>query len=266
VNIQEYILSGAIESYVLGLASAEERAEFENLCEQYPELIEARNRFEIALEKESRQFAITADENVKHKLMQAISQVSPVNQSNVIKMESRDSQRRRSSLGWVAAASVILLLGASFFVYRFYTETKDLKKTNSELETRLNATDSLLNRMAGEQRIMRDPNVAVVNMVGTTKAPQSSASVYWDSTSSDVYLVVKNMPELPNDKQYQLWALINGQPKSLGLFDIKGTDKKLFLKMSNTQNADAFAVTIERRGNTAGPDLEQLQNMGKVKL
>jgi hypothetical protein len=36
--------------------------------------------------------------------------------------------------------------------------------------------------------------------------------------------------------------------------------------MKNTQKADAFAITIESRGNTGGPNLEQLQSMGKAKL
>jgi hypothetical protein len=40
-----------IESYVLGLASETERQEFEALCRQYPEIAEARNRFELQLEE-----------------------------------------------------------------------------------------------------------------------------------------------------------------------------------------------------------------------
>ena len=107
--------------------------------------------------------------------------------------------------------------------------------------------------------------MAVVNMVGTEKAPASSANVYWDSTSQNVYLVVKNMPKLASDKQYQLWALIDGQPKDLGLFDVQD-ENKLILKMNNTQKADAFAITIETRGNKGGPTLEQLQTMGKTRL
>jgi len=265
VNIQDYISSGIIESYVLGLASAEERAEFERLCAEYPELVEARTRFEIALENELVNQAATPSQVVQEKVMQAIRQQSPVNQTNVIHMETQNSTRSSSPLRWVAAASVILLLGAAYFAYKFYNETKDLKKSNTELQAKVTTTDSVVNEMNRMQDIVNDPNVAVVNMVGTEKA-KPSASVYWDSTSANVFLVVKNMPELANDKQYQLWALIGGQPKNLGLFDIKGTDKKFFLKMENTQQADAFAITIENRGNTGGPHLEQLQNMGKVKL
>jgi anti-sigma-K factor RskA len=252
-----------IESYVLGLASPEEKAEFESLCRQHPELVDARHRFELALEQQLLNQAIQPASDVKGKVMDAIREQSSVNQTKIITMESTNTSRNSSSLRWVAAASVILLLGAAFFAYKFYSETQELKKSQTELQARVQSTDSILNEMAQEKKIIDDPNVAVVNMVGT----KSAASVYWDSTSTNVYLVVKNMPELPSDKQYQLWALLgNEQPKSLGLFDIKGTDKKFFLKMDNVQKADAFAITIENRGNTGGPNLQQLQNMGKTKL
>jgi len=124
--------------------------------------------------------------------------------------------------------------------------------------------DSVLGRMADEQKLMSDPNVTVVNMVGMQKGSPSSASVYWDSTSANVYLIVKNMPKLPSEKQYQLWALIDNKPADLGQFDPR--DSKVILKMNNTQKADAFAITIENKGNTGGPNLNQLQSMGKAKL
>jgi anti-sigma-K factor RskA len=56
-----------------------------------------------------------------------------------------------------------------------------------------------------------------------------------------------------------------GKPKDLGLFDPQG-ENKVMLKMNNTRKADAFAITIEKRGNTGGPTLEEVQTMGKPKL
>ena len=109
---------------------------------------------------------------------------------------------------------------------------------------------------------MKDPNVAVISMVGTQKNP-SSANIYWDTTSSNVFLVVKNMPKLPTEKQYQLWAFIDGKPLNLGLFD--GDNKNVILKMKNTQKADAFAITIENRGNGDIPQ-GQVETQGKTKL
>lgn len=269
MNIQEYILSGMIESYVLGLATAEERAEFEKLCLQYPELVAARNRFELALEQKLQQQAIPSAGDLKDRVMTAIRQQPTVNQTKIITMESTNAPRSSAPARWVAAAAIILLLGASFFAYRFYSEKEELQARIQRNESVQKETDSLKQELDKMADIMKDPNTMVVNMVGTDQTPQSSANIYWDSTSNDVYLVVKNMPKLPSDKQYQLWSLINGQdgnlqPTSLGLFDI--LDKNVVLKMKNTQKADAFAITIENRGNTGGPNLKQLQNMGKTKL
>jgi hypothetical protein len=134
------------------------------------------------------------------------------------------------------------------------------------MEARIREKDSILSKIREQERIMHDPDVTVINMTAMTPSAPS-ANVYWDTTSSDVYLVVKNMPRLASGKQYQLWSLLNSDPKnptSLGLFD--GGEEKLILKMNNARKADAFAITIEKRGNTDGPDLSQLQVMGKTKL
>jgi hypothetical protein len=50
VNIELYIQSGIVESYVLGLASTAEVAEFEQLLPHFPELKDALSDFEYQLE------------------------------------------------------------------------------------------------------------------------------------------------------------------------------------------------------------------------
>ena len=254
MNTQDYISSGIVESYVLGLATPEDRAEFERLCSQHPELVEARRKFEIALETEAAKAMVQPPTMLKEKILLSIRGTS--NTSKIINMESRPG-RRSPTLGWIAAASIILFLLSGYLAYVFYDQSRELRKTNKELEAQVNS-------MAKEQELMHDPKVTVVNLVGLRGSP-SSANVYWDSTSPNVYLVVKNMPLLPSNKQYQLWALIDNKPLDLGSFDAP-TDNRIILKMKNTQKADAFAITVENRGNTAGPTLDQLKAMGKARL
>ena len=254
MNIQEYISSGIIESYVLGLASPEERVEFEKMCALHPELIEARTNFELSIERQAFQDSTPPPAGTKEKAWSAIQQLATKSTPKIISMGPGKS--RSLGLRWFAAASVILFLLTAYFAYSFYNK-------NRELQARLDRNDSLINKMTKGEKIMHDPNVMVVNMIGM-KGASSSANIYWDSTSTDVYMVVKNMPKLPSDKQYQLWALIASKPVDLGLFDLPQSN--VILKMKNTQKADAFAITIENRGNTGGPDLEQLQSMGKAKL
>lgn len=265
MNIKEYISSGVVESYVLGLLTAQERFEFEQYCETYPELKAARDSFELAIEKQAMENAVRPPDHIKDRVWEAIQSRPESKPSKIISMEPTST--RRSSFGWLAAASVILFLVAGYFAYTFYSQNKELKTSNKALEARVNRNDSILNQMnqmLKEKKVMTGKDITVVNLVGTQKAAPGSANVYWDSTSSNVYLVVKNMPKLPTEKQYQLWALIEGKPLDLGLFD--ANEPNMILKMKNTQKADAFAISIERRGNTGGPTMEEIQMMEKTKL
>lgn len=261
MNIKEYISSGIVESYVMGLASEQERKEFDLVCAQHPELVEARTNFELMLEKQAMENAVAPPADSKEKIWSFLQQTPLSITPKIINMESATT-RKSSSYGWLAAASVILFLVTGYFAYNYYTQAEKLKTDNKALESKLNTADSILD----QQKIINDPNVRVVNMTALTPTAPS-ANIYWDTTSTNVYLLVKNMPALASDKQYQLWSLIdsNGlKPTSLGLFD--GGKEKIILKMNGVQKADAFAITIENKGNTGGPDLKQLQNMGKAKL
>ena len=58
MNINDYISSGIVESYVLGLADEAERAEFERMCATHEEVRAARDAFELSLEKQARSGAV----------------------------------------------------------------------------------------------------------------------------------------------------------------------------------------------------------------
>jgi hypothetical protein len=179
-------------------------------------------------------------------------------------MENSKSPRSIGLLRFVAAAAVILLIGMVVLYYQVSQQNKDLASANKALTDKVNADEAAIDKIKIEGSIVGNPNNIVVNMVGTKRAPKSSANVYWDSANSSVYLVVKNMPQLPSDKQYQLWALIDNTQKSLGVFD--ATDQNIILKMDSTKKAQAFAITIENRGGKPHPTLDSLTSIGKTQL
>lgn len=255
MNIQEYISSGIVESYVLGLADAGERAEFEKLCRQYPELVKARDDFEVMLEKQALANAVEPPLSAKQQVLSAINSNSNPTTTPV---------RRMSGWRWIAAASVVLLAVSGWLAFDANKRNRELAALNRQLQQRLDSSENLLQRIVDDHRAMVDKGTVVVNLEGTKNAPQSKASVYWDSAKANVYLVVQNMPKLPNDKQYQLWAIIDGVPKDLGVFDVK--DENMIIKMSGVAKAQAFAITIEKQGGSPTPTLDSLQVMGATKL
>jgi hypothetical protein len=167
--------------------------------------------------------------------------------------------RKTTGLRWVAAATIILFLAAGYFAFKFYN---DKIRMRDQLAGEIKEKDSILNLIRKRQP---EPGINDFTVITLTsmKGDPSTANIFWDSASANVYMVVKNMPKLPTSKQYQLWALIDNatKPVNLGQFD---GGEKVMLKMNDVKKADAFAITIEDRGNTGGPDLKQLQSMTKL--
>ncbi len=95
----------------------------------------------------------------------------------------------------------------------------------------------------------------MASLKGTDISPQSYTTVYWDTTTHDVFLLVNNLPKPASGKQYQVWALLNNQPIDLGLIDNDYFVKqnRLLIKAKNVQQAEAFAITLEDTGGNPTP-------------
>ena len=236
MNVQEYISSGIVESYVLGLASDEERKEFEQQCTQYPEVMKARMDFELALEKQAMQNAIVPDPALKSKIWNKIGETG-----KVTPIRDQAPVRKMNWAKYVAAASVTLLIFSLYWNISLYYK-------NQELKNYYNIASGKIKEMEDDMQVLQEnPNVKMASLKGMDASPQSYATVYWDTASHDVYLLANNLPVPPGDKQYQLWALLDGQPIDLGMLDYNIKQKKLLVRMKNAQKAQAFAITLEKK-------------------
>ncbi|MBI3138085.1 MAG: anti-sigma factor [Sphingobacteriales bacterium] len=234
MNIQEYISSGIVESYVLGLATEEESREFEALCAQYPELLRARTDFELALEKQALSAAGAPPAFVKENILKEIR-----SGGKVIPLGSGTGSSF-NRWKYVAAASIILLAGSMAWNISMISRNASLSKNLYK------AKESIMDLAAEIGRLQQNPNVKMASLRGMEISPQSTATVYWDTASHDVYLLANNLPAPPSDKQYQLWALLDGKPVDLGMMDFTVHQKKLLVRMKNAANAQAFAITLEK--------------------
>ena len=73
------------------------------------------------------------------------------------------------------------------------------------------------------------------------------------------------LPANDKDHQYQLWALVGGKPVDLGVFDKTATDSTIDMKeMKSLALAQAFAVTLEPRGGSVNPTMDQMMVVGTL--
>lgn len=248
MNVKEYISSGIVESYVLGLASEAERQEFEQNCVQYPEIAEARTAFEKALEEQLLGDAVAAPQIIKGQIDEKIRSVT--SETIYPALEEETPVRRMGVWKWIAAASLILLAGSVYWAFTTNKKYQDLQAKNKDLQEQIQQSTAQLNETMGDMDKLKHP---MKTAALKSEDDRAYAIVYWDtvSASKDVYLMINNLPQAPTDKQYQLWALLNGQPIDLGMIEIK--QKRLLYRMKNVQNAQAFAITLEPKGGSEKP-------------
>ena len=106
MNVKEYISSGIVESYVMGLASEAERLEFEQNCVQYPEVAEARTAFELALEEQLLGDATPVPKELKGQIDEKIRSAG-LEAADINSEEERTPVRSMGVWKWIAAASLI---------------------------------------------------------------------------------------------------------------------------------------------------------------
>jgi anti-sigma-K factor RskA len=270
VNVQEYISSGIIESYVMGLASQEDNAEFERICVAHAEVRVARELFESQLEESLIKQRIEPPREIKSSVFSKIGMEQAHTQHHT-QLKKPVLVPRVGFARNVAAVALILLAGSvllNLYLIDQYkksiAQNKELLAnqmqiagSNQSLQTRLETYDSAFS-------LMKNPLMAVVKMPGvaTSPDPASLATVYWNTESKAVYLFINNLPKPVVDKQYQLWAIVDGKPVDAGVFDLeKGVS---FVKLKTTPKAEAFAITLEKRGGSQSPTLAAMYVMGKV--
>lgn len=248
---------------MLGTASEQEVAELQKLRLAYPAIAAAIAQCEDWLAEAMPRFAVPVAASRKEQLLSVLSnelqEPAPVTvaPAPVVGLRAR----------YVAAASVILLLASAalnIYLYKKYTKAASdysaLQQQHSSLLATQSAFQARLAALQHNIQVMAAPGMLKVPMPGVPGKEQHLATVYWDTRSKAVYLLSSQLPPAPAGKQYQLWALVDGKPVDAGVLD--NCDELCQLKP--VQQAQAFAITLEKAGGSPLPDLSQLYVMGKV--
>ncbi|MES1224123.1 MAG: anti-sigma factor, partial [Bacteroidota bacterium] len=119
-------------------------------------------------------------------------------------------------------------------------------------------------RSLSDISVFRNTEFKTIVMKGLPAMDSTAlAKVYWNKNSQEAFLDVSKLPLPPGDKQYQLWALVDGKPVDAGVFEVGATVTGL-QKMKMIPAAQAFAVTLEPRGGSVSPTLTAMYVLGNV--
>ena len=264
MNINDLISSGLLESYVLGTATAEESALVHDLCQKHPELLREVEAIESALTGFSGQLAPPLNPALKNKVAAGLSFAKEGGEAKVLPLSGRSLSLYKFGM----AASLLLFVSSAFYTFllhrkvsRLSNELAEMTASKSYMAQEMQVQQAAMSATQEQLQIASDPTVKKVPLTGMNSMASMNAAVLWNTETKEVFFNARAMP-LPGNKQYQLWAIVNGKPVDAGVIELDSNG--VFQKMKVIPEAQAFAVTIENKGGSPTPSLETMCLLGNV--
>jgi anti-sigma-K factor RskA len=272
-NVKAYIESGILELYVLGDISATEKAQVEEMAQKYPEIKAEITEVEKSMEFYAEAHAIEPTEDLRHRVLGSLlvnlsddkiftKAVTHQDDDNIVALPAA---RVNSFYKYAFAACLTLLLISVYGMVNLYSKLQDSNTQLTALQTDKVRIANQVNLMDSQLDMYRDTTYKVLRLKGLPKTPTAAMILAWNSVSKKVIVDVQSVKLPKNDKQhqYQLWALVNGKPVDMGVFDAPGADTVGVKEMKAIASAQGFAVTLEPMGGSVNPTMDQMVVIGQ---
>lgn len=272
------ISSGDLELYVLGLLPETEAYQIQQLALLFPEVEAEINRITRTLLDAANTSDMAPGASVKNSLFDKIKNTNTTTAPDMILTEASSPieqsapvfsiNQNKNRFGYLVAASLIgFLVCIGLVIYlinqnnKYQRQIATIQQQADTLRQTYQLQQQQLTAAQQTLHMLQDANYRKINMTSVPGKPEALAQILWNRQTHEVYVNDVSLPPPPAGKQYQLWAIVNGQPVSAGLLS---NVKNSVQKMKPFDKADAFAVTLEKAGGSPTPTMEAMYVMGKV--
>ncbi len=269
MNTKEYISSGILESYILGLASPDEAGILECVMKNNAEVKTAFEEAQKTLEDLATVQAVMPPTDLKSKIWNKIQQEQPAEEKQTVFAMDIPAARPQEEIkiqgnsNWktfAIAASVLFLISIAGNLF-WMNEQSRTKKEIAGMQEEKKSQDFAMQKMNRKMEMVTNPDMKMVMLKGVEKHADSKAMVFWDTKTKEVYLDAEKLPKAPEGMQYQLWAIADGKPVDAGMYTEEKDSK---IALANIPKAQAFAITLEKQGGSPVPTMENMYVMGEI--
>lgn len=261
MDIQGYIDTGILELYVYGLLDENGNRDVNEMAQQYPEI----NNEIISIEQSIVNLSTSFSPFLSAENFNRIRERLDIKYGKVVPMKTKTYFPRY--VGWAAA---VLLLAAIGVQYVRLDEANKIAATSeiekAKLQEQLVTSEIQIKQSDDALNLIRNKNTSVITLGGQAVSPNSYAKVYYNKATATVYVDAKGLPDPPQGKVYQVWALkLNPlTPTSIGLLAEFTSDGQKIFAVDKASGAEGFGITLEPAGGSPSPTMDQLYTLGKV--
>ncbi len=243
-KIHQFLESDLLEKYLLGSTSIEESAQVERYIAMYPEVRESYMELQENLEAYAKLHAVKAPEGLRERILLSVK---------------RERAGRLRFIRYAVAASVAALFFAGASVF-FWNQNQNLQEENAMVNNKIQVLEADMRERLEDVRnqfiVLNNPQTRKFMVNGNMKARELKAIAYVNPVKKLSYINVRNLPNLPEDKDYQMWAEVNGEMVNLGILrDLNDKDKLLALPYGEK---GVSYITIEQKGGNSTPSVQNI--------
>ncbi|KAB7529494.1 RNA polymerase subunit sigma-70 [Flagellimonas olearia] len=243
-KVKIFLDSDTLEKYLLGDTTKEETLKAERYITMYPEVRETYNELQDNLETFAKMYARKTPEGLKE---------------IIVTSARKEKMVRRRFYRYAVAASVAIMLFAGSSVF-FWNQNKSLQQENTLVTNKIKYLEDNMKNQLEDMRnqfiVLNNPDTKKYAVNGKREGKELKAIAYINPVKKLSYINVSNVPNLPENKCFQMWAEVNGELVNLGV--IKQFDEKdKLLALPYADKAVSY-ITVEPKGGNTSPSVENI--------
>ena len=243
-KVQRFLDSDILEKYLLDETSKDETLQAERYITMYPEVRDTYNQLQDNLETFAKMYARKTPTGLKEIILHSARKEKAVS-------------RKFFSYGIAASVAILVLAGASYF---FWNQNQNLQKENTLVTNQIKYLEENMKNQLEDVRnqfiVLNNPATKRYRLNGKKEGKELKAVAYINPVKKLSYINVSNVPELPENKCFQMWAEVNGELVNLGVIK-QLEDKDKLLALPYADNAIGY-ITIEPEGGNTSPTVKNI--------
>ncbi len=279
MDIKEYIESGNLEAFVLGILPEGEMAKVQADIARYPELAKEAAAIEEAMLQLAISESVQPPAGLQDKIWNTIqtqpatsnagagNDVAEARPAGRVLPLSPDMRHTRFSRAAVWAALIGSMALNTIFWYQNSLQKKESFAMNSKLDSMQAQQQKLVavvDNYTKGKTMMADNDMQTIVMHTVLKGHPMAATLYWSKDKAEAYVMVDGLPQPPAGMQYQLWVMQDGKPVDMGVLPNNIANTSLIQKVGKpVARGEAFAISLEKEGGVPSPTMENIYVMGK---
>ena len=240
-KLHSFLQSGLLEKYVLGETSARESLEVEHYISMYHEVEAEYMKLQENLEIMAKANAVEAPEFILDAILEEIEEKPVI---------ALSTPRHRTPWYSIAASVAALIFAGTAFL--LYQHNKALVKENQavvdeifDLRGDIRNNNDRLDEVMRQFMKLNNPETEKYVLRGNERAKDLKTVAYINPVDKTSMINIVELPQLPEDQNYQIWAELQDRMVNLGILD--PSNKKL-QSIPYMEDALGLSITIEKKG------------------